>query len=833
MLNSGDTLITQQHLLKRERIHDELRNLFQFPLVIAVAAMGYGKTTAARDFLSDTKTEHIWLSMERDESSPHRIWDSLTRQIIKINPELGNQLRMLGFPTNPAQSDKIRQILEDHLYLSNTVLVIDDYHFAHSPLLDRFIESIIRSNIDGFHILILSRTVPELAIDEFILKNYCYFIKNVFFELTPEEIREYFTLYGFTLPNETVEKVYEISEGWVSAVYLIMQRYADTGRLESGRSMERLLETAVMPRYTDQEVMILKSLCIFESFTPQQAVYVTGIEEAARIIENLSYANSFIRFDVQRGVFQIHNIFNDYLKKLFKDKPLTVSLDELLERSGTWCIQNGDIPLGLSFYQKAKKYDLILKEFEKHSLTPIIDSNPDMILELFSDIPADVKYHHPIAYIAYIGFYVTNVDMEIGNTLLSETEEKYQRDPALSEELKRRVKGEFTLIRAYVAFNHVSLMHDRFKEAHTLLNGQSLVANKDKIVTFGSPHILYLYHRDRGNLLQTVECLEKLSPYYQDLAGGCGVGFEYQLRAEYSLETGDLEKAELFAYKAIYKARTMDQFSVIICSNLTLMRICAAKNKFDEAFEILDALSAEAEQVNMPILNSAIDLCTGYMQSIKGETAGFANWLKDGAINKSEVLYQGGGVNYIIYGKYLLLKKEYIRLEVLIEDMLKSFSVFHNLLGYLHAYILDAAAKYMLYGMKEAEPSLLLAIDIARDDHIILPFSEYSFYIIDILKSIQKKSPKDDDLNQLMEYVKKHQNHAGSGIKAETPGIRLSNREKQILQLIADGKTNRQIASDLFIAEVTVIKTVTSIFRKLDISGRVSAVKKAIELNLI
>ncbi|MGE4485297.1 MAG: hypothetical protein AB7C97_09345 [Oscillospiraceae bacterium] len=630
-MNAGDILIAQQHLLKRERINDELTNIFKFPLTVAVAAMGYGKTTAARVFLSNTKSEYIWLSIERDESSPQFIWDSLTRQMIKSRPELGKQLRTLGFPTDAAQSDKIKQIIEDHVYLSNTVLVIDDYHFAHSPLLDQFIESIVRSNIDGFHILILSRTVPELAIDELLLKNHCYIIKNVFFELTAEEISQYFQLYGFNLPDETIETIFEISEGWVSAVYLIMQRYADTGRLEFGKSIERLFATAVIPRYSAKEIVILKSLCIFDSFTPQQAVYVTGTEAAARIIEDLSNANSFIRFDEQRGVFQIHNIFNDYLKKLLKEKPLDIAIDELFEHAGTWCIKNGDILSGLNYYQKAKKFDLILKEFEKHSITQIVDSNPDIILALFANIPSDVKYRHPIAYIAYIGFYVTNVDIEAGESLLSEVEGKYKNDDKISAEMKRRIKGEITLIRAYAAFNNVSLMYERFKAAHTLLDGQSLVANKDKIVSFGSPHILYLYHRDHGKLLQTVECLEKLSPYYQDLAGGCGVGFEYQIRAEYYLESGDIEKAELFAYKAIYKARTMDQFSVIICSNLTLMRICAAKGKFDEALEILDALSAEAGTVNTPILNSAIDLCTGYIQSIKGETAGFANWLKDGA----------------------------------------------------------------------------------------------------------------------------------------------------------------------------------------------------------
>ncbi|MTI55843.1 MAG: response regulator transcription factor [Geosporobacter ferrireducens] len=61
----------------------------------------------------------------------------------------------------------------------------------------------------------------------------------------------------------------------------------------------------------------------------------------------------------------------------------------------------------------------------------------------------------------------------------------------------------------------------------------------------------------------------------------------------------------------------------------------------------------------------------------------------------------------------------------------------------------------------------------------------------------------------------------------------LSEREREILQLIVEGKINREIASQLYIAEVTVRKTITSIYRKLGVSGRAAAVKKAIELEFV
>ncbi|HBW37260.1 LuxR C-terminal-related transcriptional regulator [Desulfosporosinus sp. BICA1-9] len=824
----------QQHILKRKCINVELNNIFKYPLTVAVAAMGYGKTTSAGDFLNEVNAKYVWLSVDSDESSPQYIWDSLTSQLAKTNPEVGKQLRALGFPVDTPQRDKVLKIVEDLTYMTNTVLVIDDYHYAHSSELDRLIERIVRAKIDGFYILILSRIIPEFRIEELMLKGYCYLIKSHLFEVSTDEIKEYFKLYCHDISNDTARQVYEISEGWVSAVYLIMQRYSEIGRLESCSSIERLIETAVMSRYTNREVIILKSLCVLDSFTPQQAVYVTGDQETERIIRKISYGNSFIRYDQRNDVYRIHIIFNNYLKELLDEQKSTMDFEGLYKRSGEWCIDNGDIITGLKYLLKAKEYDLILSEFEKSSITKVIDSNPKYILELFKHIPDEVKYRHPIGYLAYTGFYVTNVDREGGSYLLSEIEQYYQNNQRISSVLKTRILGEIELIRAYGYFNDASLMYKKFKRAHGILEGHSFIANKNKIITFGSPHSMYLYYREKGKLLWTMKCVQEMFPYYMEMAGGCGKGFDDLLRAEYCMETGDLEGAEFNAYKAIYKAKTMEQVSILICSNFTIARVYVAKGKFDEALGIMDDLSAEVEACNSPILNSAFDVCAGYIGGITENENGFIKWLRSGDMEQSEVLYQGMGLNYIVYGKYLLLKKEYIKLEVLCEQMQQVFSVFNNVLGYLHMYILVAIAKYRLYGLEEAKKAIYSALDIGKADRLILPFAEYGSYILEIFQDFQEEVNQDNDyFNMLIACTTQHSANLKrlKSTKLQVP--LLTNREMEILKHVLEGKTNREIASILFVAEVTVRKNITSIYRKLQVTGRASAVKKALELKIM
>jgi DNA-binding CsgD family transcriptional regulator len=75
------------------------------------------------------------------------------------------------------------------------------------------------------------------------------------------------------------------------------------------------------------------------------------------------------------------------------------------------------------------------------------------------------------------------------------------------------------------------------------------------------------------------------------------------------------------------------------------------------------------------------------------------------------------------------------------------------------------------------------------------------------------------------------------GIIGEAPTSRpdtfgLSRREREVLSLIAEGRTNREIGERLFISQKTVGVHVGNILAKLRVSGRVEAAAVAIRLGL-
>lgn len=68
---------------------------------------------------------------------------------------------------------------------------------------------------------------------------------------------------------------------------------------------------------------------------------------------------------------------------------------------------------------------------------------------------------------------------------------------------------------------------------------------------------------------------------------------------------------------------------------------------------------------------------------------------------------------------------------------------------------------------------------------------------------------------------------------AERDPDQLTPRELEVLQLIVNGKTNREIADTLIISEKTVKNHVTNILKKLDLSDRTQAAVYAIRHNLV
>ncbi|CDQ38994.1 MULTISPECIES: response regulator [Virgibacillus] len=86
--------------------------------------------------------------------------------------------------------------------------------------------------------------------------------------------------------------------------------------------------------------------------------------------------------------------------------------------------------------------------------------------------------------------------------------------------------------------------------------------------------------------------------------------------------------------------------------------------------------------------------------------------------------------------------------------------------------------------------------------------------------------------NLVMEYRRlakeNSSNISENGIEYRKPLHLLTKRECQVLQLLADGKSNRAVAETLYISEKTVKNHVSNILQKMNVNDRTQAVVSAI-----
>ena len=66
-----------------------------------------------------------------------------------------------------------------------------------------------------------------------------------------------------------------------------------------------------------------------------------------------------------------------------------------------------------------------------------------------------------------------------------------------------------------------------------------------------------------------------------------------------------------------------------------------------------------------------------------------------------------------------------------------------------------------------------------------------------------------------------------------TPPAELSEREKEVIRLMADGHSNRSIAQTLFLSEATIKTHLVRIYRKLGADNRAAAVSEAVRRGLL
>jgi len=817
--------------LKRERVNRALESIFDYPITIVEAPIGYGKTTAVREFLALKDTPVIWTSFLPEDDTASWFWERLAAEIGKFDEAAAISLQKLGVPSDTPQTAAVISILSEMDYQPDTTLVIDDFHLARSMRMTALFRRFVMEMPDDFHIVILTRDTTNLDITELSVKGLCNVVTQNTLRFTDNEIRDYCALMGFTAGESEIGKITDYTGGWISLIYLIMLGMERGIPVDRNGAINDLVEKVLYNVYDERIQRFLLRLSVIDSFTAEQAVFVTQEEESEETLKKLRRENAFVTFDEAAGVYKIHAVLLDFLRGKQKDAEEGAAL---YRRLGEWHLSRREYRTAYGYLCRAGKAERILTLLDNEETITSDGAAFDGVLDLFAALPHQMLLKYPFAYLQYIAIILTNGDLDAfqdGVMRLNELQEACEQAKEPIPHGRDRVLAEIYLTRVFAVFNDAREMAACMKEAQRLLKGDiSCLQKREAEFTLGSPYFLYTCYRKPGSLKELTEIMASDFPIFAKLADGCGTGCDYVALAEYALETGDWQAAELNAFKAIYKAQTKEQVGLMICAYNVLIRLYLYQGKADEALELLRQLRQDVTRANNIYYFTGLEIVEGYVYGCLTRLDRIPLWLQTGDMTLAHFFYQGLGFSYIVYGRALLLAKNYVKLEILTDEFARYFAIFHNQLGFLHNQIFRAAAQYQLYGMEQGCTALRKALDMAREDHIILPFAEYAPAVIDMVRHIAHADSRDAYIREVLSACGQYTESLKHSARSTAS---LSARELEILTLAAEGLKRDEIAKKLYVAAGTVQTHLHNIYLKLEVSGRTAAVKKAQKLKLL
>jgi len=811
--------------LQRETVDVALKSIINHPLMIIAAPMGYGKTSAVRQFLENNQLKYMWLTLNEASSDHGYFWNSLTDKIAEKNPQLGDALQGMGFPSDNIQAARIIDFLMLSAREDDIIMVLDDYHIAADEELDHLLEVIVQSCIPKLHLLVISRQLPVVNLTALLVKNLVVYIDASYFRFSNQDVAKYFFLLGFPLTREEVGLVQKLAGGWVSALYLIYRGLKSGMKLSNITIAQELLKTAIYEQYDGKTQRVLYALSVLGEFTTALADYAIEIDGLTAIMRKLCQENAFIQTDNRTGVYSIHSVLSNFLRA--EAPPADIDSKEICRLAGRWYLEHNKRMEAFRYLFRGEDYDRLLTEMERPYLYISAGDRP-MLLNYFDNIPYQHKESHPIACLKFIMLFVITGNTKKGAQLLSQFEKDLAKKE-ISPARKREIEAEIHVVKNFLSFNNLEVMLGHVEVALELLSGGvSVISSIKGPFSFGSPHFSYLYYREPGTYKKTVDFpIEK----YAVLSNGCGLGAAALSQAEYALETGNLAVVEGYAKKAVYMAKTKKQSSLVVCASLTLSRLYLLQDRYSEAELILKQLAEDVSCNVENILLNTYDLCLGYFYACSGEYERIPHWISDGDMSVNRLLMQGTVFSYVVYGKALILSENWLRAEALCETFIQHFNIFHNQLGHIHNYIHLAIAVYKQGDAEKAGQWLKCALEIGQADNIILPFAENGVNLLPLLLNfISDNDLSNSYLLRIIDLCRKYTEAIDNLTNYKTP---LSLRETEVLSLMARGMSRAEIANQIFISPGTVRTHIQNIYKKLGVNKKSTALQKATEMKII
>jgi LuxR family maltose regulon positive regulatory protein len=854
------------------------RQISRYKLVLVSAPAGYGKTTCLVQWAHASDFPIAWLSLDEEDNDLERFFHYLLAAWETVQPEIAaSQLGILLSATISDHEAVLAAFINAaHEIREHIVFVLDDYHLIEDLAIHQAMTFLLDHLPATCHFVLAGRGEPPLPLVRYRARQTVLVVSTEDLRFSPEETDLFLNeRMELALTQDALASLQASLEGWVAGLQLValtlkrglteMDQVVINGR---HRFIADYLSQEIMGQLPEETQQFLLQTSILDRLCGSLCQAVTGKENAANILAELERDNLFLMpLDDRREWFRYHHLFTDFLcEELRKRQPQMAAM--LHPRAGRWYLAHNQPEYAFKHALAGEDVKLVLQVLERYVQPMLMGGQFNHLRQWLDSLPEAWHSQYPIIDLFQTGFLLFTGQLEASVRCVTAVEQQLQtgnpeeirpqlarvkavrcsiacfqddlgRAQAFADEAFQDLSGEDTFFRAiiYGSLGDTYRRHQRWQEAKDCyLEMLDFTDNPGfrlpSVHTFGALADLYLR---QGHLREAASYWRKAQTIIHERENWGRfplplIGWVYIRLAELLYEWNELDEAQKHLSSGLERAELGGDVRAMLAGYVIAGRLKLTQGDVETAGQYLEQARPFTEESHFEHWN-------GRFQRLQVEL-----WLAQGGVRTAVVWAEQqlqentqptNATIQLTIACVLIAKSDQDAIQqalTLLRQLIPDAAEEGRIGIQIEALALQAVAYGRRGDTSSALTHLEQALRLAEPEGYLRTFADLGLPLARLLQEAQTRNVMPDYVAALLAAF----NGDISTATLTQPSLPepLTEREEEVLVLLAAGLTNPEIAEELVISAGTVKKHASHIYGKLGVSSRTEAAARARKLGL-
>jgi LuxR family transcriptional regulator, maltose regulon positive regulatory protein len=371
-------------------------------VTIISAPAGSGKTSLLRAWASRPGQPHrlALVQVRRDQHDAQQFWLAVLDAVRHATGAQSGAELPAAIPdfNGDAMVDRVLSELADAH--GGVTLVIDDLHELHSPEAPAQLTRLLTSLPPNVHTILATRHDVRLRLHRLRLAGELAEIRAADLRFSERETRELLEASGIALSAAGAALLHQRTEGWAAGLRfaaLSLAGHPDPERFVaefsgSDRTVAEYLLAEMLDRQPPDVQDLLLRTSLLDRVNGELADLLIGRPGSEQILLGLEDANAFVEsLDPGRTWFRYHHLFADLLRLELR-RALPAESPALHRRAAGWFIQHGQVAEAIRHTQAAGDWADAARLLADYSFSLTLDGQAQTMQALVRAFPPGTDY---------------------------------------------------------------------------------------------------------------------------------------------------------------------------------------------------------------------------------------------------------------------------------------------------------------------------------------------------------------------------------------------------------------------------------------------------------